>query len=292
MNQFTRTSTRRRFLCAAGALTACGFPKASAVDSATATSLSGRIQKAVKWQMIQEDLSDEDKLKLVRDLGFDGVECYSSLRTGAPDITRLARASERVGVPVHGVINSSHPDIATAIGDAKLLGATSVLHVVRYDPSIAYKQNYADTQQILRNAIPEAEKQQISILIENVWASFLIEPLMTARYIDELDSPWVQLYFDIGNVVRWGWPEHWLQVMGNRVKKLDVKEYDPKRAMREGMSKGFDVPIGKGSIDWQRVRHELLQVDYNGWATAEVRGGDRQRLEEISQQMDDVLQLK
>ncbi len=82
------------------------------------------------------------------------------------------------------------------------------------------------------------------ILLENVWASFLIEPLSMARYIDELDSPMVGSYFDVGNVVRWGWPQHWIEVLGKRVKKLDIKEYDLKVAMNEGLRKGFDKPLG------------------------------------------------
>jgi len=61
--------------------------------------------------------------------------------------------------------------------------------------------------------------------------------------------------------------------------------------MKEGMSKGFDCPIGKGSIEWDRVREELKKIDYRGWATAEVNGGDRKRLAEISEQMDQVLEL-
>ncbi len=61
--------------------------------------------------------------------------------------------------------------------------------------------------------------------------------------------------------------------------------------MDEGMRKGFAFPLGQGSIDWERVRKELTNIGYRGWATAEVSGGDRQRLADISQQMDHVLNL-
>ncbi len=152
-------------------------------------------------------------------------------------------------------------------------------------------QNYNETQAIIRKAIDHAEKQQVMILLENVWASFLIEPLSMARYIDELDSPMVGSYFDVGNVVRWGWPQHWIEVLGKRVKKLDIKEYDLKVAMNEGMRKGFDKPLGEGSIDWAKVREQLAAINYQGWATAEVRGGDQERLSDIASQMDRVLDL-
>jgi hexulose-6-phosphate isomerase len=112
-----------------------------------------------------------------------------------------------------------------------------------------------------------------------------------ARYIDEIDSPFVKAYFDVGNVVRWGWPEHWIEVLAKRIVKIHIKEYNLDVAMNEGMRKGFDFPIGQGSINWARVREELKKIRYRGWATAEVKGGGRRRLAEISEQMDQVLDL-
>ena len=50
-------------------------------------------------------------------------------------------------------------------------------------------------------------------------------------------------------------------------------------------------PLGEGSIEWAKVRSELAKINYTGWATAEVRGGDRDRLAEIAAQMDRVLDL-
>jgi hexulose-6-phosphate isomerase len=61
--------------------------------------------------------------------------------------------------------------------------------------------------------------------------------------------------------------------------------------MNEGLWKGFDVEMGEGSIDWELVRKELLAIDYTGWVTAEVGGGDIERMKEISRQMDSILAL-
>jgi hexulose-6-phosphate isomerase len=242
--------------------------------------------------MIKEDLSVEDKLRLVKDVGFEGVETPTHLlNKKTPEPRVLARASEKVGVPVHGVVNSSHHDLTGAIDEASVYGATSVLYCVRPDPKGSFMENYRRTQATIRRAIPYAEKKRIHILIENIWNTFLIEPLTMARYIDELDSPYVKAYFDVGNVVRWGFPQHWIEVLAERTVKIHIKEYNLKVAMNEGMGKGFAVPIGQGSIDWKRVREELKKIGYRGWATAEVSGGDRRRLAEISQQMDRVLDL-
>lgn len=252
----------------------------------------GRIRKAVGFTMIQEDLSVEDKLKLVKEVGFEGIETPTQLlKKKTPEPRILARASEKVGIPVHGVVNSSHADLKGAIDEAALYGATSVLHVVRPNPEGSFMENYRRTQATIREAIPHAEKKRIHILIENVWSTFLIEPLTMARYIDELDSPYVKAYFDVGNVVRWGWPQHWIEVLGKRIVKIHIKEYNLNVAMDEGMRKGFAFPLGQGSINWERVRGELTKIGYLGWATAEVNGGDRLRLAEISRQMDQVLNL-
>jgi len=251
-----------------------------------------RFKKALGYSMIQGDMSVEDKLKLAKDCGFEGIEAPTRIRSSKmPEPRILARASEKVGIPIHGVVNSSHPDIKGAIDEAAVYGATSVLHVVRADAKGSFMDNYRQTQDIIRKAIPHAEKKCIHILVENVWATFLIEPLTMARYIDELDSPYVKAYFDIGNVVRWGWPQHWIEVLGKRTVKVHVKEYNLDVAMNEGMRKGFAFPLGEGSIDWPRVRQELAKIDYRGWATAEVRGGGRERLVELSQEMDRVLDL-
>ena len=285
---------RRNFFQRSGLILA-GTSLATMLDGlslADAESSKGRYRKALGFTMIKEDLSVEDKLKLVKDVGFEGIEAPTKLTNKEmPEPKVLARASEKVGVSVHGVVNSSHPDLKGAIDEAALYGATSVLHVVRPKPDGSFMENYRSTQETIRQAIPYAEKKRIHLLIENVWSTFLIEPLTMARYIDELDSPYVKAYFDVGNVVRWGWPQHWIEVLGQRIVKIHIKEYNLKVAMSEGMGKGFAFPIGQGSIDWKRVREELTKISYRGWATAEVSGGNRERLAEISQQMDRVLAL-
>ena len=281
---------RRQFLSAAAAAMSCRA--GLALPSQSHGQFAGKIRKAVKYHMITEELSVSDKLKMLRAIGYDGVEARSMLKADQKSLFRELRAArEQLDFPVHGIVNSSNPDIAGAIDQAKALGANSVLHVVRYDRKTSYMQNYRETQEIIRRAIPAAEKNEILILIENVWASYLIEPLGMARFIDEIDSPWVQCYFDVGNVVRWGWPQHWIEVLGKRIKKLDIKEYDLKLAMTEGMRNGFSQPLGEGSIEWDKVRSELAELNYEGWATAEVKGGDRSVLTDIAQRMDRILGL-
>ncbi len=279
---------RRQFIQAGGILVA-GAAASSMEKRAAAQEAGEHIRKAVGWGMIDRSLTVEDRFRLAKDVGFAGIEVTRHTKEEATEPQALARASEKIGIPIHGVVNGTYPDLEAAIDDAETFGATTVLHVARTDPTGSYMENYRETQELIRKAVPHAERKKIKILVENVWATFLIEPLTMARYIDELGSPWVQAYFDVGNVMRWGYPQHWIEVLGKRIVKIHIKEFSLKIAMREGMAKGFDLPIGQGDIDWARVRAELKKIGFQGWATAEVSGGDRRKIADISSQMDRVL---
>ncbi|MFN9910947.1 MAG: hypothetical protein ACK53L_00085, partial [Pirellulaceae bacterium] len=75
----------------------------SSARPAAASGLKGRIRKAVKFQMINEKLSTEDKLRMLRDVGFDGVEVASTQHgTSAALAVELAKASQKLGFPIHG----------------------------------------------------------------------------------------------------------------------------------------------------------------------------------------------
>ena len=92
-------------------------------------------------------------------------------------------------------------------------------------------------------------------------------------------------------MIRYGWPEHWIRTLGKRIGKLDIKEYDRKIANDQGVGKGFSAELGEAAdgCDWPAVLVALQEIGYSGWATAEVRGGDKDRLAEISHRMDHIL---
>ena len=280
--------SRRSFVQLAGAAVA-GATVLSAAQKAQAGEFTGKIKKAVKYGMIGGDAPPAEKLAMLKEIGYDGVEIGVRDKV---DRDEILAASQSTGLPIHGVVNGSVDDIPGAVDLAKFYGATSVLLVAgRVSEDMPYARNYEETQAIIREAIPYAEEQQIMLLVENVWNYFLITPLEMARYIDELDSDWVNVYFDVGNVARFGWSEHWIPVLGDRIKKLDIKEYSRTKRDEEGPWKGFNVEIGDGEIDWAAVRRELKAIDYSGWATAEVGGGDRARLADIAARMDRVLDI-
>ena len=263
-----------------------------------------RLKKAVKFGMVKENLSILEKFKLLKKLGFDGVEMDSPSEL---DQKEVLRARDESGLPIPGVVDSVHwrktlsdPDpnvraqglegLMTALADAKAYGATTVLLVPAVvNKEVSYDEAYKRSQAEIRKAFPLAEKNGVKVAIENVWNQFLLSPLEFAGYIDSFESPWIGAHFDVGNVVTYGWPEHWIRILGHRILKLDIKEYSREKRDKEGPWAGFRVKIGDGDCDWPAVTKALADIGYEGWATAEVPGGGSERLREIANRMDRIL---
>jgi hexulose-6-phosphate isomerase len=247
-----------------------------------------RIRIAVKYTMIQEPLDVVDKFKLLRDLGFDGVEVYA--RDRKQQDTYL-EAREISGLPVHGAINASSPDIAGGIEMAAALGGDSLLVLAQENSQLSYEANSERWRKLITPAIPLAEKHRVRILIENVRATHLKTAEGMNRFIDSFANPIVGSYYDTGNAITWTKQsaEHWARVLDERIGKIDVKDRghaefgDAK--LKSKTAKGTDG----GEVNWVEVRRHLRTIDYRGWATAEVKGGDRKRLARMARWMDQVL---
>jgi hexulose-6-phosphate isomerase len=142
----------------------------------------------------------------------------------------------------------------------------------------------------IRELIPYAEKTGIQIALENVWNNFLISPVEARRFVDEINHPLVGWYFDVGNILRYGWPEHWIKTLNSRIIKLHIKEFSRKIMNDEGLRKGFQVNLLEGDNNWPFVMQAVREINYTGgWIIAEVSGGDRNRLKNISERMDKII---
>lgn len=278
-------NNRREFLSTASlAAASAAIPAASVAGEFT-----GKIRKGVKFTMIDApDLSIVDRFKMAKEAGFDGTELRTEYKD---DLKKYLEAVDKSGLPVHGIVNSDKPDLETAVKFSSDVGGDSVLYVARYDRNRPLMESWKETQDIIRKGLPAAEKQGVKILVENVWAGFLISALDMERYVDEIDNPWFGAYYDVGNNVRWGVPQHWIEVLGDRIGKLDIKEWDEKKHQSEGLRAGFGSELGDGTIDWAAVRAALKKIGYEGWATAEVKGGGLERLTDIASRMDKILDL-
>lgn len=258
--------------------------------SAKTHSFKDRIQKAVKFGT----KPNEKQMQKLKDLGFDGIEGSGpGLQTEA-----MKKACAKHSLPMHGLVYNKHwkvrlsdpnpkvrdesrKGLAQAMREAKGVGGTSVLLVPgRVKGSQETHQHVWDrSSEQIRKLLPLAEELKIHILIETVWNGFCYKPEQFRDYIDAIDSPWVQAYYDIGNMQKYGPSHEWIRVLGNRTLKLDVKDW--------GSKNGF-CPLGQGDVDWKKVRHELEQIEFKGWATREGSDGG---VENTARLMNELLAL-
>lgn len=289
-------------------------PLLSATNSLTHSSTQGKatlgsvkLKKSLGLGMINEDLSLTDKFKLAKELGFDGIELNSPTEFSIQELLQAKAAS---GIELPTVVNKDHwgsplsdPDpevrkkcidsVARSLQEVKELGGDTVLVVPGVvNEKVSYEQAYITSQNSIRELIPYAEKTGMKIGLENVWNNFLISPVEAKRYIDEINHPLVGWYFDIGNVLRYGWPEHWIKTLNHRIVKLHIKEFSRELMNSSGLWEGFNVDLLKGDNNWPVVMQAVSEINHQGgWLTAEVSGGDRAHLKQISNQMDQIISM-
>jgi hexulose-6-phosphate isomerase len=295
--------SRRRFIAtvagtsaaiAAASVFSCNESRAQEVEAARH---NRTVLRSVKWGMIQTGGSVLEKFQLCKELGYDGMELISPTEISPKEIRA---ASEATGMPVHGLVNTKHwqvrlsshdPQIRAsgrqildqAITNAKAFGGDSVLLVPGQVGGEDETHDHVWNRSIaeIRKSIPMAARLGVRILIENVWNGFCETPDQLKDYVDEISSPWVGVYFDIGNAQKFAPSEQWIKTLGARIVKLDIKDW--------GKKNGF-CKIGDGDVDWKAVNEALVGTGFSGWSTAEVKGGDRDRLVDIAERMERVLE--
>jgi len=213
-------------------------------------------------------------------------------------VAAIKEASAQAGIPIHSVMNMDHwkyplssadpavvetsmKGMQTSLRNAKEWGASAVLLVPAVvDPQTSYRDAYIRSQERIRELIPLAKELGVVIAIEDVWNKFLLSPLEFVRYIDELESPWVKAYFDVGNIVLYGYPQDWIRTLGDRIVKVHLKDFDSE-------TKEF-VGLKEGSVDWPVVVTALKETGFSGFATVELKGGDEAYLREVSSRVDQI----
>jgi hexulose-6-phosphate isomerase len=290
-----RSCKRRTFLRASGAVVATAALLRS-VDGADEPP-KNHWKKAFMLGGVSKG-SPLGAFELLKEAGFQGVELISP---NAFDLKEVLSARDQTGLSIHGVSGSRHwrdplsdPDpeviargmaaIRQEFADCKAYGGTTVLVVPAVvNKKVGYRDAYKRSQENIRKLIPDAEQHGIKIAIEEVWNKFLLSPVEFSRFIDEFESPWVGAYFDVGNVVEFGYPEEWIRELGKRILKIHIKEY--------AKEKRFKYRLGEGEIDWAAVRSALSAVGYDGWVTAEVDFGSLDAMKDVVRRMNELLYL-
>ena len=284
---------RRTFLAATGAAVA-GMSLARPSEAAAPAPAGSPWKKAFMLGVSQGAILPH--FEKLRDAGFEGVELLSPNKL---DRAEVLKARDATGIKIHGVSGSRHwqdtlsnadpavverglAAIREEFADCAAYGGTTVLVVPAVvTPTVSYKEAWDRSTVAIKTLIPEAEKHGVKIAIEEVWNKFLLSPVEMARYVDQFQSPAVGAYFDVGNVVEFGYPQEWIHELGKRTLKIHIKEY--KKAKR------FDYKLGEGEIDWPAVKKALHDVGYEGWVTAEVGYGNLEALKDVVKRMDDLL---
>lgn len=291
---------RRNFLKYTAAAIGTGLLDCAATTQsrAKAAGRGAKLRKALQLGMLPKSLSSADKFKLARKCGFEGIE-GSPMKdlAAAAELGKLARDA---GTPIHSIVyggwgapfSSPDPkviekgleDMETALRSAKSLGADTVLLVPAVlNEEVGYGDAYKRSQEHVRKLLPLAEELKIVIAVENVWNKFLLSPLEFARYVDEFESPWLKAYFDVGNVIIYGYAQDWIRTLGNRIVKIHLKDF--KR-------KGYQwTNLLEGDVNWKQVRLALEEIGYDGFITPELRGGDEEYLTDLSGRIDKIIAM-
>lgn len=318
MKPATQPVSRRGFLAgAAGLGTALAVPNSPAAESPGASPAglvlppSGkRILLSCKLGMIAAEsggrkLTLAERLRLAAEAGFDGVD-FDDAGSHTPEQARAAVQAS--GVFVHNAINHAHWEVrltdpkpeTRARARANLehclrvshaAGGSGVLIVVGKGADGPAAEIEDRCRAELKQCLPLAAALGQMILIENVWNQMMYDhdqgpeqgPERFVKFVDSFNSPWVGMYYDVGNHWKYGQPGEWIRAFGRRCVKLDVKGFS--------RAKNKFVEIGGESDDlpWDKVRAALADIGFSGWATAEVGGGDLARLTAVRAQMARVL---
>ena len=242
------------------------------------------------------DWSLERIFKEARENGFDGVELWLTedgivrLDSTREDMEKVKELAKKYGIELYSLASGLYWQYSLTDEDSVVrekakgivrkqlelahdLGCDTILVIpgcvgVDFVPGsgiVDYETAYARAYEWLEELKPCAEKWQVSIGIENVWNKFLLSPLEMRDLIDRVGSPYVGAYLDIGNVLNFGYPEQWVRILGERIRKIHLKDF----SREVGNINGF-VELLKGDVDYPAVIEALKKISYDGWLTAEL----------------------
>jgi L-ribulose-5-phosphate 3-epimerase len=282
--------TRRGFL--QGTVAAAAGMALTGAVRAEDTPAYGPLKNSLLMGMFPNALSYDERIKMAKACGFDGIEM--SPMTNMDEAKRLGELAHKEGIAIHSIIyggwgeplsdpdpavvKKGHEAVERAMKTAQAVGADNILLVPAVvTEKVRYVEAYERSQKEIRELIPMAEKYNVIIGVEEVWNKFLLSPLEFAKYIDEFNSKWVRAYFDVGNVVIYGYPEDWIRTLGSRILRVHIKDFK-----REGYKW---TPLYEGDVNWAEVRKAFHEIGYTGWINAELPSGDEVYLKELNRRM-------
>lgn len=275
------------------------FPSATPLNASQPARPTLSLKKGLVLSMLPSKLSYADRFKLARDAGFDVVQAPTT--PDEHEAEELRHAASSSGVRIDSVMNMAHWDyplsssdpavveksmngMRTSLHNAKLWGSDAVLLVPAVvNAGVSYRDAWTRSQKQIRELLPLAEELKIVIAIEEVWNKFLLSPLEMTAYVSEFRSPWVRAWFDVGNVVLYGYPQDWIRTLGSQIFKVHLKDF------KRGQGSYSWTNLGDGDIDWRAVRAAFLDVGYAGSVIAELESGGESYLKDVALRIDKLL---
>lgn len=238
------------------------------------------------------NMNFEDGLKIIKDTGFEGVELnYTEQmeKNGEKYVKELRDKVLKQGLEIASLLTggfwnypltSDNPEkrkrgeelllksieICSYLGTDALLVVPGVVGTVwASEERVRYDIAYERAKESIKKAVDLAEKHQVYICVENVWNKFLLSPLEMKRFVEEINSPYVAVYFDVGNILTIGYPEDWIRILGNKIKRIHLKDFK----LSVGNIHGF-CDLLEGDVNWPEVIKALKEIGYNSYLTAEI----------------------
>lgn len=230
-----------------------------------------------------------ERLQFAKDLGFDFVEMSvdeSDARLARLEWTKeerldLVKAIYETGIRIPTICFSGHRRYPLGSNDpvieakslelmkqcielAQDLGVRTI-QLAGYD--VYYEEKSPETRarfiKNLRQSCDWAEQAQVMLSIEIMDDPFInsIEKYLAVE--KEIDSPYLFVYPDTGNVSAWHndlWSEFY-----NGHKSIAALHLKDTYAVTETSKGQFrDVPFGQGCVDWEEMFAVIKKTNYNG----------------------------
>jgi hexulose-6-phosphate isomerase len=244
-----------------------------------------------KWTM-------KECLQISKDAGFDAVEINFDLtgefsaESSDSQIKEIRELAQKTGIAISGVcsflfwpypLTANDPakrnkamqlggrmiEAAALLGTDNLLvvpGAVYASWVEGFEP---VPNDVCDrrAREAIRKMIPLAEKAGVCLNLENIFGNgFLFSPQEMIEFVDHFRSKWVRIHFDTGNIMEYQFPEHWVPMLGKRIKNIHFKEWD--KRTHEFNLHTFR-PLLDGTTNWPAVIEELEKIGYRDYLTFE-----------------------
>jgi len=237
-------------------------------------------------------------LQLAKDAGFDGIELNYDLeselspKSGTPEFTQIRKMADEIGIQISGLcsflfwpypLTSNDPterargmelagkmtQAAHDLGTENLLVVPGAVHMPWREDHDPTPNDACDrrARKAIGKLLPSAEKLNVHLNIENIFFNgFLMSPMEMVDFVDSFSSPYVQVHFDTGNIMEYQFPEHWIPILGKRIKNVHLKEFTKK-----GTDHSLEAfrPLLDGTTNWPAVLEAFNQVGYDGYLTFE-----------------------